>query len=227
MQGVYQFAAGSAVHLLQSSAKRLPVLAGPDDCRMYRRVLAAACRTHRLSLHAYALMPDRVHLLVTPVCRGSIDGLLGSLRRDFHPRPRAGLGGGASQWQPETGAVALDSAEQVLACYRHIERSPLRAGLAAQPGDHPWSSYRGNAEGEHDPLLTPHRVYLALADHCREREAVYRRCVHGPAAAATLGDCAPADCDTAAGSESDFRRRLLERLAAAPAGAGRQDSRSP
>jgi putative transposase len=42
------------------------------------------------------------------------------------------------------------------------------------PGDYRWSSYRRNAEGSPDRLLTPHALYVALGRDAESREAAYR-----------------------------------------------------
>ena len=57
----------------------------------------------------------------------------------------------------------VDDGDYLLHCHRYIELNPLRAAMMADPGDYRWSSYRHNAQGVTDPLLTPHPAYLALA----------------------------------------------------------------
>jgi putative transposase len=64
--------------------------------------------------------------------------------------------------------------DQLLVCYRYIERNPVRAGMVDLPDAYPWSSYRANALGDHSPLVTPHPAYLALGANGPERQAAYR-----------------------------------------------------
>ena len=66
----------------------------------------------------------------------------------------------------------------LLACHVYVERNPVRAGMVRLPRDYPWSSYRANAEGRVDRLLTPHPRYLALGDEPAARRAAYRH-LHG------------------------------------------------
>jgi putative transposase len=66
--------------------------------------------------------------------------------------------------------VASD--EYALACYRYIELNPGRAALVSDPRDYAWSSYRGNAESERDPLLRPHAAYQALEGSYRSLFAI-------------------------------------------------------
>jgi len=50
----------------------------------------------------------------------------------------------------------------------------VRAGLATQPVEYPWSSHAANAYGRPDPLVTPHERYLALGGDELTRQANYR-----------------------------------------------------
>ena len=67
----------------------------------------------------------------------------------------------------------------MLACSRYIELNPVRAGMVARPADYRWSSYRANALGEADPLLSPHPVLLALSDAPAARCGAYRALFRG------------------------------------------------
>lgn len=61
-------------------------------------------------------------------------------------------------------------------CYRYIELNPVRAESMeiSHPGEYPWSSYRANALGERNPLITPHPEYHALGVNGQQREQAYR-----------------------------------------------------
>jgi putative transposase len=61
----------------------------------------------------------------------------------------------------------------LLLCQRYIELNPVRAGMVADPGHYRWSSYRANALGEPDALLTAHPLYLALGAYDDARRAAY------------------------------------------------------
>jgi putative transposase len=68
----------------------------------------------------------------------------------------------------------IDGDRYLLACQRYIELNPVRAGLAADPGAYPWSSYRSNALGAPDPLLTPQPLYVGLGETDEARRTAYR-----------------------------------------------------
>lgn len=108
-------------------------------------------------LHAYALMGTHVHLLLTPSRAGGAMPLVRAL-----------------------GAASVDASpvytrRYVLACMRYIELNPVRAALVRDPAQYRWSSYRANALGEPDELVTPHALYCALGRSPEERQRAYRR----------------------------------------------------
>jgi putative transposase len=107
-------------------------------------------------VHAYVLMGTHAHLLLTPLgvdgARPMIDALKG---RDVDATP-------------------VTTRRYVLACMRYIELNPVRAGLVRHPAHYRWSSYRANALGDADPLLSPHALYCALGRSTEERCAAYR-----------------------------------------------------
>ena len=80
-------------------------------------------------------------------------------------------------WEGRYKACLVDNGDYLMQCYRYIELNPLRAAMVADPGDYAWSSHRGNAYAEHDPLLSPHAAYLALASNPAERREIYRALV--------------------------------------------------
>jgi putative transposase len=65
-------------------------------------------------------------------------------------------------WEGRYKACLVDSEGYFLACNRYIELNPVRAWIAAEPADHPWSSYRANAGGVFDPLLRRERGQVHL-----------------------------------------------------------------
>ncbi|MEO8716794.1 MAG: hypothetical protein ABI423_01100 [Burkholderiales bacterium] len=129
----------------------------------YAALLCSASAVAGCAVHAYVLMGTHTHLLVTP------------LRADAAtPLVRA------------AGAQAFDASpvyarRYVLACMRYIEMNPVRAGLVRHPAHFRWSSYRANALGEADALVTPHALYCALGRSAGERRAAYRGSFRGAA----------------------------------------------
>ena len=78
-------------------------------------------------------------------------------------------------WEGRYKATLVDSEAYLLTCMRYIELNPVRAGMVAHPSGYPWSSYRYNALGQPDDLVTPHLEYRRLGKTDEERQAAYRQ----------------------------------------------------
>jgi putative transposase len=119
-------------------------------------------------------MTNHVHLLVTPAAAQSLPRLLQSQGRRYVQHVNRAYRRSGTLWEGRYKSTILDSETYVLACHRYIEANPLRAGMCVRPEDHRWSSYRGNALGRRDTLLTPHPVYHALGRSVAARRDAYR-----------------------------------------------------
>ena len=149
-------------HVVQRGNNRAAMFARPSDFHAYRRHLGLACEEHGCRVHAYVFMTNHVHLIISP---DSADGLglaIQSLGRRYVPYFNRSSGRTGALWERRYRATLVDTDRYLLACYRYVELNPVRAGMVTDPGDYPWSSYRANAFGSHDALVTPHEQYLAL-----------------------------------------------------------------
>lgn len=178
--------AGYAQHIVQRGNGRHAIFLEPEDRQDFLDLLAYALRRFGGALHAYVLMTNHVHLLFTPQERGGAGRLMhvlsGHYARGFNRRnQRTG-----TLWEGRYRASTIDSESYFFACSRYIELNPVRAQLAAHPGDYPWSSHRGNAMNGRDRLLTPHPLYLALGRDRAERQRRYAALFERPVASADL-----------------------------------------
>jgi len=81
-------------------------------------------------------------------------------------------------WEGRFRSCLVQDEGYLLACQRYIALNPLRAGLVEHPAEYRWSSYRANAQGEANSILTLHSVYLALAANDPFRQEIYRELFH-------------------------------------------------
>jgi putative transposase len=160
-------------HIVQRGNNRQPCFLSDDDRQAYLQALAQGLLRFGCALHAYVLMDNHSHLLLTPSAPGAVSKLMQSLGRRYARAFNQRHARTGTLWEGRYWSCLVDSERYVLACYRYIELNPVRAGLVRAPQDHAWSSYRANGLGAYDPLITPHAAYLALADHGGARRAVY------------------------------------------------------
>jgi putative transposase len=155
---------GQPQHVIQRGNNRQAIFSDAADRRRYLVMLEEALQLCESRLHAYVLMSNHVHLLITPDTATAISQTMQSLGRRYvgyfnHRHGRTG-----TLWEGRYRATLVDSERYLLTCSRYIELNPVRAGLVKSPEDYPWSSYRHNALGQVDPLLSAHPLYQALGD---------------------------------------------------------------
>jgi len=154
------------------------MFARPADYLHFRAYLELACAEHECAVHAYVLMTNHVHLLITPSRAGAIGRVMQSVGRRYVPYYNWSQGRVGGLFQGRFRAVPIDSEQYLFTCYRYIERNPVRAGIVRRLVDYRWSSYHANALGDPDSLVTPHDLYLTLGSETSTRLAAYRS-VHG------------------------------------------------
>jgi putative transposase len=119
-------------------------------------------------------MTNHVHLLVTPAAEDALPELMQSIGRRYVRHVNDTYGRTGTLWEGRYKACLVQTDAHLLTCYRYIELNPVRAGIVASPADYRHSSFRGNALGQADPLVTPHATYLALGADAAARCANYR-----------------------------------------------------
>ena len=166
--------AGQPQHVIHRGNNRQSIFFGDDDYRRCLDYLAQAAETHGCALHAYVLMPNHLHLLLTPERAVGLSSMMQSLGRRYTGYVNQVQGRTGTLWDGRFRATVIDSEAYLLTCSRYIECNPVRAGLVAEPGDYRWSSYGANGLGAADPLVQPHGLYRALGGAPAERQATYR-----------------------------------------------------
>jgi putative transposase len=127
------------------------------------------------SLHAYALMTNHVHLLLTPREPRAVSRLMQFVGRMYVRSINQRYGRSGSLWEGRFRSSLVDSERYFLVCQRYVELNPVRAGLARDPRDYRWSSHQHYAGIASNPLLTEHECYLSLGTTPAERRAAYRQ----------------------------------------------------
>ena len=166
--------AGIPQHVVQRGNNRLPYFLDDEDRQRYLQCLRQALLRFGCRLHAYVLMRNHVHLLLTPDEAGSVSRLMHVFARNCVGSFNGRHGRTGTLWEGRYKARMVDPGRYFLACSRYIELNPVRAWMVAQPQDHPWSSYDANADGRMDSLLTAHPEYLALGSDPMTRALTYQ-----------------------------------------------------
>jgi putative transposase len=176
-------------HVIVRGNNREPIFIADDDYHFYLEKLKLACEKHECALHAYVLMTNHVHLLITPHSEEGLSKVMQMIGRYYvqyfnHSYQRTG-----TLWEGRYKATLIDSEHYLLTCYRYIELNPVRANaMAEHPADYPWSSYRFNALGQENELITPHEEYLKLGRSDEQRQQAYQSLFDNHVSEATLDE---------------------------------------
>lgn len=166
---------GQPQHVIQRGNNRSPIFCAAQDYRFFLECIQEGCDRYDCAVHAYVLMTNHVHLLVTPKGAEGISRLMQSVGRRYVQYFNFTYQRTGTLWEGRYKSVPIDSEIYLMTCYRYIERNPVRAAMVTHAGGYGWSSYGANADGKHDPLVQPHRLYRALGPNNRARAVAYRR----------------------------------------------------
>jgi putative transposase len=199
---------GFPLHVIQRGNNRNACFFSNGDRTAYLYWLRKAAQKVECKVHAYVLMTNHVHLLVTPTQPRTLSILMQSLGRRYvgyvnHTYRRSG-----TLWEGRFKASPVHAEDYLLKCMRYIELNPVRAGMVEQPGDYRWSSFRRNGTGQVDRLITEHPVYTALAETAEERRNAYSATFHAQLDNAALSEIRSAAQAGTLLSEERFRKEL-------------------
>jgi putative transposase len=136
---------------------------------LYEGAIKTCCQ-----IHAYVLMTNHVHLLLTPEESTSASHLMKFIGERYVPRFNARHNRTGTLWEGRFKSHLVDSDGYLLTCQRYIEMNPVRAGIVSVPGDYPWSSHQAMAAGVPSLVLTPSIAYAALGATPDARQGSYR-----------------------------------------------------
>jgi putative transposase len=166
---------GYPVHIVQRGVDRRSTFRQHKDYRSYLAALHETSAEFGVSIYAYVLMTNHVHILACPEQEKSISKMMQQLGRKYvgyfnkeHERTGA-------LWEGRFRSSVIRSDRYLFACYRYIELNPVRAGLVQSACEYRWSSYRANAMSRPDRLVRPSALWLALGKTPEERTRRYQR----------------------------------------------------
>lgn len=166
--------AGIPWHIIQRGNNRADCFHSVRDYRYYLRTLSDQAVKHGCAVHAYVLMTNHIHLLLTPETTDGASLLMKQVGQRYTQYINRNYSRTGTLWEGRFKSCLTQEETYVLACYRYIEMNPVRARMVSDPADYPWSSYHCNALGKTDEQITQQAVYLALSENNRKRIDKYR-----------------------------------------------------
>lgn len=166
---------GQPQHVIVRGNNREPIFYANEDYEFYLDKLKEASQKHECDIHAYVLMTNHVHILVTPHKPDGISKMMQMIGRYYVQYFNYSYKRTGTLWEGRYKATLIDSEQYALTCYRCIELNPVRAQMIKHPADYPWSSYRHNGLNEVNQIITPHTLYQSLGTTDKTRTQAYRQ----------------------------------------------------
>lgn len=162
------------MHVVQRGHDRGACFLDDAERELYLGLLQEHSGRHGCRIHAYVLMTNHVHLLVTSDDGWGVSRLVKHVSQRYVQRFNAKYRRVGSLWQGRFYSSIVESDDYYLACQRYIELNPVRARMVPHPALYPWSSFAHNALGSPSLFLVSHESYRALGPSDQCRLAAYR-----------------------------------------------------
>lgn len=160
-------------HVIQRGNNRQAIFVTPADYRRMLELLEEHARQFEVALHAYVLMGNHLHLLVTPQTADGLPRMMQAVGRRYVRYFNDTHGRSGTLWEGRYKSTLIETERYLLACMAYIDLNPVRAGLVSQAKDYPWSSHGHYAGFRVDRMITPHPLYWELGNTPFAREAAY------------------------------------------------------
>jgi len=177
-------AANCPHHITQRGNNRADVFWDDEDRKRYLHILQSYCTKHKLSIWAYCLMPNHVHVLAVPDTAASLALCVGRTNLLYTQHVNRKYNRSGRLWQNRFFSTIVDSDRYVWAVARYIEQNPVKALLVKRAEDYVWSSCRATISGRSDGIVMSnqwldgygrraYRKFLKQSDN--ETEGLIRR----------------------------------------------------
>ena len=164
-------------HVIQRGNNRQAIFLDQADRQQMLELLEAQARLFEVAIHAYVLMDNHLHLLLTPQTANGLSRMMQAVGRRYVRYFNDRHGRSGTLWEGRYKSTLVETERYLLACMCYIDLNPVRAGLAGQARDYAWSSHGHYAGLRGDRLISPHPLYWELGNTPFAREAAYARLV--------------------------------------------------
>ena len=164
-------------HVIQRGNNRQPIFTSTADYRTLLRLLDENSKKFDVAVHAYVLMSNHFHLLATPETADGLPQMMQAVGRSYVRYFNDLQGRSGTLWEGRYRSTLIQTDRYLLTCMAYIDLNPVRAGLAADPKDYPWSSYGHYSGLRTDKLIAPHPLFWSLGNTPFSREAAYAEMV--------------------------------------------------
>jgi putative transposase len=212
-------------HVIQRGHNGQPVFSRPADYQLMLDLLQEYARKLDVALHAYVLLPNHFHLLLTPQTPKGLPEMLQAVGRRYVRYYNDAQGRTGTLWDGRYRSTVIQPDLHLLACMVHMDLNPVRSDLVASAADYAWSSHLHYIGRLTDRLISPHAQFWGLGNTPFAREAAYATLIQSGVGAsqqlalhdATLKGWALGDKDFLQSLQQLTPRRISKSQAGRPA----------
>ena len=164
-------------HVIQRGNNRQPIFASTADYCYFLGLMHDSAKSFDVAIHAYVLMGNHFHLLATPQTDKGLPQMMQAVGRSYVRYFNDLHGRSGTLWEGRYRSTLIQTDRYLLACMAYIDLNPVRAGLAVDAQDYPWSSHGHYIGLRADRLVTPHALFWSLGNTPFAREAAYAEMV--------------------------------------------------
>lgn len=195
-------------HVILRGNNRQDIFMNTPDRAFMLSVLAEEAKQQGVEVHAYVLMSNHIHLLLTPQRDQALPLMMQALGRRYVRHFNLCHGRTGTLWEGRYRSTLIQTERHLLACMVYLDLNPVRAGMVADPADHPWSSHGHYTGTRVDKMLTPHALYWQLGNTPFGREAAYTDLVRSGLSAHQVGALTQATLSGWALGDDAFKQSL-------------------
>ena len=160
-------------HVIQRGHNGQFIFQRPADYQFMLELMREYANSFSVDVHAYVLMPNHFHLLLTPQTASGLPNMLQAIGRRYVRYFNDAQGRTGTLWDGRYRSTVLQPETYLLACMAYIDLNPVRTNLVPHASEYPWSSHRHYIGHHIDKLVTPHAQFWGLGNTPFAREAVY------------------------------------------------------
>ena len=216
-------------HVIQRGNNRQSIFSAAKDFQKFLDLMEVSASEFKVAVHAYVLMGNHVHFLLTPSTADGLPLMMQFIGRSYVRYFNQMHARSGTLWEGRYKSSVIQTDRYLLACMAYLDLNPVRAGLATAPGDYAWSSHGHYTGARIDKLITPHPLVWGLANTPFAREVAYADMVQAGITLEqrnALGESAHlgwalGEPDFVANLQSQTRRRVGKSKAGRPFGSVR------
>ena len=163
------------LHIMHRGNNRQDIFKSEDDLIRIRKDIKHSLSKAGCYLHAYVVMTNHLHLLITPKNKEQLAKFMQSMANRYVRYYNAKHQRTGTIWEGRFKSCLVDSEHYLFALYKYIEMNPIKANMVEDIANYRCSSYRHNALGETDELITEHDLYKELGATVEQRYEQYKK----------------------------------------------------